>query len=286
MKTPLVSVVVPCFEQSKFLPEALQSVLDQTYSNWECTIVNDGSPDDTEEVTAAWLKKDKRFKYLFQKNAGVSSARNSGIFHSKGKYILPLDADDRISPEYLAKAVDAFNRSPDLTLVYCKAEKFGKESGKWNLAPFSLRTLSRKNMIFCSGLYKKEDWENIGGYDPKMSIGIEDWEFWIALLKNGGKTKQLDFIGFYYRITNNSRTSKVEKNGLLDMYRYMTVKHPEFFVENYGSFIELEKELIDYKKEMNLQLKSEKFVVDLFCKTFFGVTIFNRAGNIENLREK
>lgn len=285
MKTPLVSVVVPCFDQGKFLPEALQSILDQTYSNWECIIVNDGSPDDTEKVAAAWLKNDERFKYLYQNNAGVSSARNTGIYHSKGEFILPLDADDKISSKYIAKAVEAFNQSPDLTLVYCKAEKFGKESGIWDLAPFSLRTLSRKNVIFCSALYKKEDWAKIGGYDPNMSKGIEDWEFWIALLKNGGKTKQLDLTGFYYRITDDSRTAKVEKNGLVDMYRYMTVKHPEFFVANYGSFIELEKELIDYKKELNLQLKSEKFVIDLFSKTFFGVTIFNRAG-IKKLLEK
>ena len=211
MNTPLVSVVVPCFRQGKYLSEALQSVLDQTYQNWECIVVNDGSPDNTEEIAAGWIKKDDRFKYLYQENSGVSSARNTGIAHSKGEYILPLDADDKISAEYIEKAVEAFHQSPELTLVYCEAEKFGKESGRWNLAPFSLYTMSRKNVIFCSALYKKKDWERVGGYDVKMSAGIEDWEFWIALLKDGGKTKKLDFTGFYYRITNNSRTALCRK---------------------------------------------------------------------------
>ncbi|WZL88439.1 glycosyltransferase family A protein [Salinimicrobium sp. 3283s] len=286
MNDPLVSVVVPCFRQGQFLPEALQSVLDQTYHNWECIVVNDGSSDNTEQVAAAWLKKDKRFNYLYQENSGVSSARNTGIAHSKGEYILPLDADDRIAPEYIEKAVEAFLISPDLTLVYCEAEKFDEESGKWNLAPFSLHTMSRKNVIFCSALYKKKDWERVCGYDINMSTGIEDWEFWIALLKHGGMVKQLNFTGFYYRIRNNSRTALVEKNGIIDMYEYMTVKHPDFFVGQYGSFIEMERNMLNYRKEVDLQLKSEKFVVDLFCKRFFGFTIFGRLDSIKNLQEK
>ena len=196
MNTPLVSVIVPCFGQGQFLPEALQSVMDQTYVNWECIIVNDGSPDDTEEIAAGWLKKDKRFKYLYQENSGVSNARNNGISHSKGEFILPLDADDRISPEYSAKAIEAFQESPELTVVYCRADKFGKVSGKWDLPLFSLHTMSRKNVIFCSALYRKEDWERVGGYDQKMSSGIEDWEFWIALLKDGGKGQEAQLYRF------------------------------------------------------------------------------------------
>ena len=70
------------------------------------------------------------------------------------------------------------------------------------------------------------------------------------------------------------------------MYEYMTIKHPEFFVEQYGSFIEMEKNMLSYRKEVNLQLKSEKFVMDLFCKTFFGFTIFDRLNSIEKLQEK
>ena len=286
MNDPLVSVIVPCFRQGQFLSEALQSVLDQTYLNWECIIINDGSPDITEEIASLWLKKDKRFNYLYQENSGVSSARNAGIGYSKGEYILPLDADDKISPDYIGKAVEAFQKSPELTLVYCEAEKFGEESGKWNLAPYSLHTMSRKNVIFCSALYKKQDWERVGGYDVKMSKGIEDWEFWIALLKDRGKIKKLDYTGFYYRITDNSRTARVEKNGLEDMYRYMIIKHPDFFVEQYGSFIEMEKNMLNYREEVNLHLKSEKFVMDLFCKTFLGFTIFGRLNSIGNLQEK
>lgn len=72
----LISVIVPCYNQAQYLDECLQSVLDQTYQNWECIIVNDGSPDNTEEIALRWTKKDSRFRYLKKENEGLSSARN------------------------------------------------------------------------------------------------------------------------------------------------------------------------------------------------------------------
>ena len=97
----LISVIVPCYNQAQYLDECLQSVLDQTYTDWECIIVNDGSPDHTEEIAKKWVEKDARFRYLFKENGGLSSARNAGIEIAKGEWILPLDADDKIGNQYL-----------------------------------------------------------------------------------------------------------------------------------------------------------------------------------------
>src|SRR5687768_10004937 len=91
---PLVSIIVPCFNQAEFLNETLQSVLSQTISDWECIIINDGSKDNSEEIALPWVDKDKRFKYLKQENRGVCAARNKGISEANGKYILPLDGDN------------------------------------------------------------------------------------------------------------------------------------------------------------------------------------------------
>ena len=90
----LISVIVPCYNQAQYLDECLQSVLDQTYQDWECIIVNDGSPDNTEEVAKNWVEKDSRFKYFYKENRGLSSARNLGIEKSIGKYLFFLDSDD------------------------------------------------------------------------------------------------------------------------------------------------------------------------------------------------
>jgi len=276
MNYSLVSIIVPCYNQAEYLSESLQSVLDQDYSYWECIIVNDGSPDDTEAVAKSWIAKDKRFKYLFQENKGIVGARNTGISLSKGVYILPLDADDKISVKYLTHAVQAFKADVDLKVVYCKAEKFGDVCGLWKLRPFSLFNLSRFNMIFCSALYRKKDWVRVGGYDEKMKDGIEDWEFWIAILKNGGKVECLEEVGFFYRIKPNSRTENLNEERILPLYEYMNIKHSDFFVEHYGSVIKMEKEMTAYKIEMSTNLKSEKFVIDLFCKTIFGFSVFGK----------
>ena len=93
-----VSVIIPCYKQAVFLPDALESLLKQTYRNWEAIVVNDGSPDNTEEVVRQYMQQDNRISYLPQQNQGVSAARNNGIKQAKGEFILPLDADDWIKP--------------------------------------------------------------------------------------------------------------------------------------------------------------------------------------------
>lgn len=271
-----VSIIVPCYNQAQYLRESLQSVLEQTYENWECIVVNDGSDDDIERVMKIWLEKDSRFKYLKKVNGGLSAARNSGILMADGEFILPLDADDKIASNYLKLAIEAFKNDPLLKLVYCKAEKFGDKIEAWNLPNFSLENLAKKNMIFCSAIFRKREWQSVQGYDEKMIYGWEDWEFWIAILKNGGNVKCLDVIGFYYRIKPNSMLTGVSKEHGDYLLSYLSVKHADFFVKQYGSFSEMEHQLFTLKNENEANLKSEKFVIDLFCTTFFGFSIFGK----------
>ncbi len=159
----LVSIIVPCYNQAQYLSEAISSVINQTYTNWECIIVNDGSPDNTKEVSSEWLSKDKRIKYIEIDNKGVSFARNIGIELALGNFILPLDADDRISTDYVALALKEFKENKNLRVVYGKAEKFGDINGIWNLKEFSLLNLTLSNMIYCSAIYKKKDWKELEG---------------------------------------------------------------------------------------------------------------------------
>ena len=272
MNNPKVSIIVPCYNQAQYLSEALQSVLDQTYENWECIIVNDGSPDNTIEVAQEWVKKDSRFIYLYKENGGLSSARNAGIAIAEGEFILPLDADDRIGKDYTLLAMKTFQEDSDLKLVYCKAEKFGEESGSWNLPVFSLFELARQNMIFCSALYRKEDWSRVDGYDENMIFGLEDWEFWIAILKNGGEVKCLDEVEFYYRISENSMARTVNIKHKEFSEKYVSKKHLDFLISNYDN-------LNKNRKMMKASLKSEKFVVNLFTNMFFGVKFFKLSDN-------
>lgn len=103
MKKGLVSVIMPCYNQGCYLSEALESVINQTYSDWECIIIDDGSTDSSEEIAKEYCQKDGRIRYIYQDNAGVIAARNNAIAASSGEYILPLDADDSISTVYLRR---------------------------------------------------------------------------------------------------------------------------------------------------------------------------------------
>lgn len=276
MKNPTVSIIVPCYNQAQYLEECLQSVLKQSYRNWECIVVNDGSPDNTEKVVRKWIEKDSRFKYLYQENKGVSSARNYGIYQAIGKFILPLDADDKISSKYLELAINEFHGNNKLKVVYCKAEKFGEEIGKWELPEFSLQGLSRNNMIFCSALFEKNEWESVQGYDVNMKAGLEDYEFWIALLKKGGQVIRLEEVGFYYRIKGSSRQVDLKNKETKALFEYISVKHADFFVKYYGSFKKMEQELEQSIQQYEDKLKSEKFVIDAFCSTFLGFSVFGK----------
>ncbi|SIS96763.1 Glycosyltransferase involved in cell wall bisynthesis [Chryseobacterium ureilyticum] len=246
-----ISIIIPCYNQAQYLDECLLSVFNQTYSNWECIIVDDDSPDNTKEVVEKWIEKDSRFKYLYKQNGGLSSARNAGIEVATGEWILPLDADDKISNQYLELAEKVFDK--DYKVIYCKAEKFGVINEFWELLDFTPKTLARTNIIFCTAFFRKKSWEEVGGYDINMLYGLEDWEFWISLLKDGGKVYRIDEVCFYYRIKENSMITELTRARKMLMLSYIEKKHLDFFHQHLGSIHDL-----NFEKEQN-QAKAEYY---------------------------
>ena len=123
----LISVIVPCYNQAHFLDETLNSILNQSYTNWECIIVNDGSPDNTENIAKKWMKKDQRFKYISKENGGLSSARNHGLKVAKGDFIQFLDSDDLLSFDKFKKSINAF-KNQDAAIVITNFIRFKKKT--------------------------------------------------------------------------------------------------------------------------------------------------------------
>lgn len=223
----LVSIIVPCYNQAQYLPETLDSVLVQTYPYWECIIVNDGSPDDTEEIAKAYCKKDNRFKYVYKENGGLSSARNTGIKASSGEFILPLDSDDLIGEHYLEKAMLQFREFPNTKLVYCKAQFFGNKEGEWMLPDYDYTILLFGNIIFCSAIYKKRDFDKTSGYDEELIKGLEDWDFWLSLLNESDLVFKIPAVCFYYRIREKSMIRSLTPEILLELRRKIYENHKE-----------------------------------------------------------
>jgi len=226
---PLVSVIVPCYNSGFYLAEALNSMSAQTYGNWECIIIDDGSTDNSKEIALAYAKKDKRFKYIHQENQGVSVARNNAITNSSGKYILPLDADDKISAQYLAEAVKVMEARPEVKVTYCKAKLFGKKTGLWNIVPYSYKQLLIENPIFCTALFRREDFNKTTGYDKNMIEGFEDWDFWISFLKETDVVYQIPKIHFYYRIKDISRNTELDAIKQKQLRQRIYEKHKELY---------------------------------------------------------
>ena len=237
MNKPLVSIIVPCFNQADYLSETLDSVILQTYNKWECIIVNDGSVDNTEQIALHYCNKDNRFKYIKQENQGLAQTRNNGIKASNGYYILPLDADDKIGETYLEKAVHRFTDYPETTLVYCKAELFGTINQPWDLPDYNYSDLIWKNSIFCTAMYKKSDYDKTKGYNPNMKYGFEDWDFWLSLLNEKSVVYQIDETLFFYRQKNNSMTTttSIKKN---ELYKILIDNHKKIFLPYLNKLIE------------------------------------------------
>jgi glycosyltransferase involved in cell wall biosynthesis len=232
-QSPLVSIIIPCYNQGVYLEEAVDSVLNQTYQNTEIIIVNDGSTDSYTNTLLSNYNK-PRTRIIIIENQGLAGARNAGIRVSQGKYILPLDGDDKIAPEYIAEAVNILENKPSVKLVYCEAEYFGAKSGKWELPEYSYTHLFFGNMIFCSAVYRKVDFDATDGYDTNMKYGWEDWEFWLRLLESDSEVYRIPFIRFYYRIKDNSMITSLSESEakMRELRQYVYAKHWKLFQQH------------------------------------------------------
>ena len=224
---PMVSVVIPAYKMEKYIGETIESVLKSSYPNFEVLVVDDGSPDRSYLIANEFAAKDSRVRVFTKPNGGVSTARNLGISLAKGELILPVDADNIVEPLLIEKAVQALMADPGVKLVSPTSDFFGEKTGSWDLPPFSLSYLARENMIDNCALYRKSDWEAVGGYCEEITTR-EDWAFWISLLKDGGKVVRLPEVLHHYRVRKNSKrvSQRCNKKKVIDKLNQL---HPEFF---------------------------------------------------------
>ena len=212
--TPLISVVIPAYNAEQFLDETLESVLSQTYENWECIIVNDGSTDNTESIAKKWCEKDARFRYFYKENSGASDTRNFGIKEARGEYIAFLDADDLYMPNFLKVCLENLVEK-DVDLVAPKMLEFWDVrngviededkkdylySGKEGIALFL-----HSNRITMALLCKKSVMDEVGGFTWHKKA--EDLHCWLKVLFAGYKIYRLGEYYAYRRMHNNSWSS-------------------------------------------------------------------------------
>ena len=251
---PTVSVIIPCYNHGRYLDEAVDSVLAQTFNDLEIVIVDDGSSD---AATVALLDgyQRPRTTVLRTTNMGLAAARNNGIAAASGTYILPLDADDRIEPTYLEQAVEVLAGRPEVGIVYCRARLFGAVETEWLLPEYSLPRMLLDNVIFCTAMFRREDWDAVGGYDRGMVYGWEDYDFWLGLIERGRQVVRLDEILFCYRVASDSMVRSKEKWQKVEMFRRVYLRHRQLFSDNIAVWL-------DRLVEVNERYYSSRLYVD------------------------
>lgn len=209
MNSPKVSVVVPAYNTEKYIAQTLDSILRQTFSDWECVVLDDGSTDGTAEIVKQYCQRDSRFKYFYQPNGGLASARNAAVRHSSGEFLLPVDSDNYISDTYMEKALERFTNYPETRLVYGLYEKFGDDSGPFEFPDYSYeQMLFYGNLIDNCAMYRRSDYDKIGGYRVNVK-GFEDWDMWVAILSQDATVYRIPEVVLYYRIRKESLLNEV-----------------------------------------------------------------------------
>jgi glycosyltransferase involved in cell wall biosynthesis len=290
MNINLISIIIPCYNQSSYLEETLNCILKQDYENWECLLVNDGSTDSTESVILPWLKKDPRFRYFSIPNGGVSAARNFGIEQAKGFFIQFLDADDLLSPNKLSKSIGAIF-SENVGVVCCNYALLSNNLTT-NLGVFS--TLEEYSFTFKNiARYWKSGFtipihcfffrrEVIGEYRFPVGISIhEDWIMWLLIYQQNPNTYFIPETLAFYRSnpTGLSGTGRFVEETLFAIdYLNPKLSKDHFKILYEGVIMRFNEGLIYWRKrEENLkQSKTYQFGL-IFNKFVRKVGLFTLA---------
>lgn len=259
MDKPLISIIIPAYNAERFLGETLHSVMSQTYENWECLIINDGSTDNTLSVAKQWAVKNPKIKVFDKKNEGQSQTRNFGIQQAKSAYIAFLDSDDIWFPNHLETLIiNLLENKADLVFSYAyrwennqrsvipalgKANNeriIGLQQGK--IAIENFLQFNKISTPFC--LVKKEIL--IKNQCFSYHKNGEDYHTWLKLLLNNRKFYAIDQATGYVRITENS-TSDTDRNCTREVVEILSLLQKE--IKHWG---------IDYHQYFNL-----------WCRRFF-----------------
>jgi glycosyltransferase involved in cell wall biosynthesis len=226
-----ISVIVPCYNHGRYLPEAVASVVAQTVGDWELIIVDDGSTDDSAAVAERLIASypSRPMRLLRQANQGLSASRNNGIRAARGSYILPLDADDQIEPDMLAATLALLERRPEVGFVYTDVRMFGEENRIWSGGGYSLDKLRFDCPMVPSTLFRKQAWAATDGFRSNLfPQGYEDWDFWLSLAAAGWQGDHIARPLARYRRTNGSMLAQARLHDL-ELRAQIVLNNPSLY---------------------------------------------------------
>lgn len=234
-KQGLVSIVIPCFNSKATIVETLESVLAQSYSNYELIVVDDGSTDHTFDVVNEFMSDNKAVKLRRQDNRGLPAARNFGFSFAEGEFVVFLDSDDCLAETFLEECVAKFREDKTCSVAYTQVEFFERVTGIFILPEISMDRLLIQNCLTATAMIKSELFREIGMYDENLKF-VEDWEMWIRMYSRYPNFYKIEKPLFYYR-RRNSADSMTDTNLFAnladDASLYIYQKHHELY-KQYG----------------------------------------------------
>lgn len=236
-RKPKISIVIPCYNHGKYIDETLASIDKIEDKNlYEIIIVNDGSTELLCNERLKAISETGLYKVIWQANQGVCKARNNAFSHVRGEYVLPVDSDNRIKPEFIYTAIKLLDANKDISIVYSDYELFGQESGIRVAGEFNLQRLMLSNFIDNCSVFRKSMLDHIGNHDTFKTInGVEDWEFWMRAAFNGYKFHYINKPMFEYRVLAGSGSArlnadKIKGNSNIDHFKE---KHKYYYGPQY-----------------------------------------------------
>lgn len=219
MQNKTIAVVITAFNYGKYLDDCIQSVLNQSHKADEIIVVDDESTDTTREVVAKYP-----VKYIWQKNKGLSGARNTGIREATSQFICCLDADDMLRPDAILEHLKIADEN---SIAQCGLLYFGSQVATFRPQGATLESIMKTNTVYCNSVFPKKAWEEVGGYDESdtMRLGLEDWEYWQRLMGAGYKVNTSDYIALLYRRHSDSMTKNTTHPNWEKITNYMQEKN-------------------------------------------------------------
>jgi glycosyltransferase involved in cell wall biosynthesis len=229
---PKISIIIPCYNSGAYLPEAIESITNYPREfDYEVIIVNDGSSD---EKTIDLLKQlGNTYTVINQENKGPAAARNAGVKAAKTDYLLFLDSDNKIRPNYINLGIELLDTQKEFDILYGNPHFFG-DVGNRTFAPqkYDLLKMMEGNFIDMCAIVRKSVWEKLNGFDEtKVLIGHEDWDFWIRAGQAGFQFYHIDEILYEYRIREDSLMGEFAESKLMETKSYLYTKHIELIVK-------------------------------------------------------
>jgi len=228
----LLSIVIPFYNLGRYVEDCIKSISESDYIHKEIILINDGSTDSISVDALKELEKRYTLKVVHQKNQGLSQTRNNGAEIAKGEYLAFLDADDTVHPTYYSKAIGVLARYENISFVGCWAQYFEGNDDVWPaFNPEPPYLLAHNTMNSSAIVFRRESFRSIGGNDPLMIYGMEDYETVVNLVKNGFQGVVLPEILWNYRIRTGSMAQSFNRYSELYLYRLISRKHASFFGE-------------------------------------------------------